>query len=182
MSERDAQPGEYGSGVPIQSYRDDARALTPSDFEERHGSGFLLLTTADLTPPGGPSATAVKVHGVDSAAERTATVSLLAYPIVRTGRSTGHLLTVGRTRNNDVVVPDKSISRFHAFLKPSTEGGFAIQDANSTNGTRVNGSSVPVQGQGSAVDLKSGDNIRLGQVEFTYVDARALRDFATAQG
>lgn len=182
MTESDSQPGQYGSGEPIVSYRHDARTLSLSDFEDRHGSAFLLLTAAELSQPDGPSSTAVKVVGIDNAAaERTATLSLLAYPVVRTGRSAGHLLTVGRTRNNDVVVPDVSISRFHAFLKPLTDGGYAIQDASSTNGTVVNGNSVPAQGQGSPVGLKAGDNVRLGQVEFTYVDAKGLCDFLLAR-
>jgi pSer/pThr/pTyr-binding forkhead associated (FHA) protein len=92
----------------------------------------------------------------------------------------GHLITLGRTANNDVVVPDVSVSRFHAFVKAQEGGPMQIQDAKSTNGTTVNGSSIPAQGHGPAVDLKSGDSIRIGQVEFTFVDAAAMREFALA--
>jgi hypothetical protein len=167
----------HGSGVPIKSLRQDARSLSQAEFEDRHGPGFLLLTAADLHEPTGPMATEVKVVGFDEPAERTASISLVAYPLRRTERSVGHLVTIGRTANNDVVIPDISISRFHAFVKQVEGGALHIQDANSTNGTGVNGIPVSAQGHGPASDLKAGDNVRLGQVEFTYLDAKGLQDF-----
>jgi hypothetical protein len=183
MSESEFQKEpRHGSGLPFEAFRADARRLPPSDFEECHGSGFLLLTAAELNEPAGPASTEVHLVGVDEpASERTASLSLLAYPLRRTGRSAGHLVTVGRTSNNDVVIPDLSVSRFHAFVKPVGDGRFQIQDANSTNGTTVNGTSVPAQGHGLAVDLKSGDNVRLGQVELTFLSAQALREFVLAR-
>jgi len=179
----DSQPQRdqaRGSGVPLESFRADARELSAEDFEERHGSAFLLLTAAELRKPSGPAPTEVNLAGVDEPTnECTAGLSLLAYPVRRSERSAGHLLTVGRTSNNDVVIPDLSVSRFHAFVKQS-EGRFQIQDARSANGTTVNSSSVPAQGHGPAVDLKSGDSVRLGQVELTFLSAQALRDFVSA--
>jgi pSer/pThr/pTyr-binding forkhead associated (FHA) protein len=170
-----------GTGVSVQALRADAQELSPRDFEERHGSAFLLLSAADLRKPTGPSATEVQVLGVDEeGSERTAGLALLAYPVRRTERSVGHLVTVGRASNNDVVVRDVSISRFHAFLKEEDDGKFRLQDANSTNGTIVNGASVPAQGNGPPVDLKTGDTLRLGQVEFTFLDSNALREFVLA--
>jgi hypothetical protein len=174
--QRDTAPG---TGVPIRVFREDASNLSPEDFEECHGSAFLLLTAAELTPPKGPCTTEVKVAGVEeSGSERTASLAVLAFPVRRTEHSVVHLVTVGRTSNNDMVVPDVSVSRFHAYLKQGEEGVFQVQDANSTNGTTVNGTSVPSQGQGPAAALKSGDTLRFGQVEFTFLSAEALREFA----
>jgi hypothetical protein len=170
-----------GSGVPLEEYREDASRLSPTDFEECHGSAFLLLTAAELNEPSGPASTEVNLVGVDEpASERTASLSLLIYPLRRTERSAGHLVTLGRTSNNDVVIPDLSVSRFHAFVKPLGSEHFQIQDANSTNGSSVNGTPVLGQGNGPAADLKSGDNVRLGQVELTFLSAQALRDFVLA--
>lgn len=171
---------QHGTGVILDRFRDDARNLSPSDFEERHGAGFLLLTATPLQVPPGPAMTEVRLDDDGPGSECTANVSLLAYPLVRSQRSAGHLITVGRTSNNDVVIPDLSVSRFHAFLKLGPNGGFQLQDASSTNGTTVNGNSVPAQGHGAAVDLKSGDSLRVGQVEFTFLSAPALQDFARA--
>ena len=169
----------YGSGLPIRSLRADARVLSARDFEDRHGSAFLLLTAADLARPQGPASTEVQLIGFDDdPAVATASLALVAYPVQRTGRSVGHLITIGRATNNDISIPDLSISRFHAFLKVGETGSWQLQDAGSTNSTTVNGVSVPQQGHGSAVSLKSGDNVRLGQVELTFLGVDELRDFA----
>jgi hypothetical protein len=171
---------QHGSGISLAEFCEDAGRLSPSDFEERHGAGFLLLTATPLQVPTGPAMTEVNLDGDEPGSACTADVALLAYPLARSERSAGHLITLGRTSNNDVVIPDLSVSRFHAFLKPGPNGGFQLQDANSTNGTTVNGTSVPAQGHGAAMDLKSGDSVRVGQVEFTFLSAPALQDFARA--
>ena len=46
----------------------------------------------------------------------------------------------------------------------------------------MNGASVPPRGAGPPTPLKPGDNVRLGQVEFTFTDARALREFVLKMG
>lgn len=49
-------------------------------------------------------------------------------------------ITVGRTDNNDIVVPDPSVSRFQGYfqLNPRT-GGWTFTDTGSTNGTFLSG-------------------------------------------
>ncbi len=48
-------------------------------------------------------------------------------------------ITVGRTRNNDVVVEDNSVSRFHAyFVCDLRSGQWRLVDAESSNGTFLN--------------------------------------------
>jgi pSer/pThr/pTyr-binding forkhead associated (FHA) protein len=87
-------------------------------------------------------------------------------------------VTIGRETRHDVVIPGPSVSRFHAFAKPSPDGSFLLQDMGSTNGTTVNAVSVPARGGGSPSPLKPGDTVRFGQVEFTFTDARALQEYA----
>jgi hypothetical protein len=72
-------------------------------------------------------------------------------------------LRAGRTRigalaENDVAVSAPSVSRVHAEIR--SEGDqWVIVDLDSTNGTRVNGAPV------TSAPLRSGDRIRLGEVE-----------------
>jgi hypothetical protein len=168
-----------GSAVDLRDLRVDARAMSAEDFEDRHGSAFLLLTATELSVPQGPATTEVRLLLDDEEVPgaSTANLSLLAFPVRRTGRAVGHLIAIGRSSNNDVAVPDLSISRFHAFLKEA-EGSWLIQDAGSTNGTSVNGNHVPQQGHGAPVSLKAGDNVRLGQVELTFLGAKEMHGFA----
>jgi hypothetical protein len=168
-----------GSGVSIRALREDASALSREEFEDRHGSAFLLLTAAELSMARGPMQTEVRLEiDAPTRADSTASLSLIVFPVRHAGHSAGHLITVGRASDNDVVVPDVSISRFHAFVKQGANGEWLIHDAGSTNGTTVNGHSAPQQGTGSAIEMKSGDNLRIGQVELTFIDAPALISFA----
>ena len=81
--------------------------------------------------------------------------------------------------NNDVVLSNRSVSRFHAYLTEQ-HGRFQIQDADSSNGTIVNRKSVAAQGQGDATELQTGDNVRVGTVELTFLNADALRRLVIA--
>lgn len=172
-------PVSRGSGVPVGELRADARDLTREEFEDRHGRAFLLLSAAELASPPGTSNTEVRLEDDPHArAESTAGLALIAYPVQRSERSAGHLITIGRASDSDVVVPDVSISRFHAFMKEGARGEWLIHDAGSTNGTTVNGRSVAQQGHGAPAELKSGDNVRLGQVALTFLEARSLIAFA----
>jgi hypothetical protein len=168
-----------GTGIRIRDLGRDARELPACDFEERHGSGYLLRSAAENERPTDPAATqvALLVDLPSLAYEESASFSLLAYPLVRSRRSVAPLVSIGRTSNSDVVIPDLSVSRFHAFLKPLEDGRFQLQDAGSVNGSAINGDAVPRQGSGPPMDLKSGDNVRLGRVELTFLDADALREF-----
>ncbi|OBJ00851.1 ATP-binding cassette domain-containing protein [Mycobacterium sp. 1465703.0] len=73
----------------------------------------------------------------------------------------GRAVSIGRALNNDIVVHDVLASRHHAFLTP-TPTGAEIRDANSSNGTFVNGVRV-----GSAV-LADGDVVTIGNVDLVF--------------
>jgi hypothetical protein len=67
-------------------------------------------------------------------------------------------LLVGRHGGCDVVLPDPSVSRRHAWLT-FHDGHWVLRDLDSTNGTRVNGARV------ERCRLEPGDRLRLGSAE-----------------
>jgi pSer/pThr/pTyr-binding forkhead associated (FHA) protein len=75
---------------------------------------------------------------------------------------------IGRALDNDIVVHDVLASRYHAFLAP-TPIGAEIRDANSINGTFVNGIRV-----GSAL-LSEGDVVTIGNVDLVYTGGALVR-------
>ena len=173
---RRVSEGALGTGLALEALVDDARVLAPDAFEARHGSGFLLVTAARVDGRRGESTTHLLL-GDDDPAARTADLGLAVYPLRPKRESPSDLVTLGRESRHDLVIPDASVSRFHAFAKRAPDGRFLIQDAESTNGTSVNGRSVPSRGPGPAEPLNPGDTVRLGQVEFTFTDAAGLRSF-----
>ena len=69
--------------------------------------------------------------------------------------STGEI-SIGRVDDNDIVLPNKKVSRFHAAL--SNEGGKVfVSDKDSTFGTLLNGNKI----NGSSV-LSPGDRLEIG--------------------
>lgn len=75
-------------------------------------------------------------------------------------------ITVGRTENNDLVMDDNSVSRFHAYFQKDSKGRWTLVDAESKNGTVADGLRL----KGSApVELKSGSRIRFGSVDVRFL-------------
>lgn len=66
--------------------------------------------------------------------------------------------TVGRGKENDLVLNDQWISRHHAILQTTDTGDFYLIDLGSLNGTFVNGRRVTVP-----VTLNNGDQVTFGK-------------------
>ena len=98
----------------------------------------------------------------------------MALPLRKLSDTFPHMITVGRTANNDLVIPDASISKLHAIFTHSAPNGFALADAGSRNGTWAAGVQLPTRGE--AAPVRPGDRIRFGRIEFTVVDSGACWD------
>jgi len=170
-------------GIRIEDLRPDASRLSPEEFKNRYGDAFLLLSSAGFKQPQSATSTEVLLLGLgEEVGERTAGVSVRVIPVRAAKNSLAHLITIGRAAKNDVTIGDISVSRFHAFFKRSPAGDFQLQDAGSTNGTIVNESSVCTKEAGPPAGVKSGDNIRFGQVDVTFLEADALRSYTAKFG
>jgi pSer/pThr/pTyr-binding forkhead associated (FHA) protein len=71
-------------------------------------------------------------------------------------------VVLGRTPENDVVVPDDGASRKHAKISQEGEG-YQVEDMNSSNGTRVNGQPLT-----KPLTLRDGDLVQIGDVKFKF--------------
>ncbi len=70
--------------------------------------------------------------------------------------------TLGRAIDNDIVIADASVSRHHASIVPQ-DGGFALRDLASQNGTFVGGQRID-----GTRPLANGDDVRLGDAPFVF--------------
>src|ERR1700730_11354804 len=71
---------------------------------------------------------------------------------------TGNRLTIGRTEPADLIIKDHNLSSIHASINRDGDRVWII-DEGSTNGSFVNGESVPPTG----TPLGEGDEIYLGE-------------------
>jgi hypothetical protein len=179
----------------VEHFFEACQTLDEAEFRALHGSAFLVHYGAidKLRRPEQPQRTQVfkdETPFFEGAQLRTLKSDYLVYPILWTGRSPyPRMITVGRTRNNDIVLPDESVSKFHAFFRDSNEGAhendapgqtappaWRLQDAGSRNGTTLNGTPVPTAKHGEPVPVSLGVKVRFGLVELTFLDAVGLRE------
>lgn len=87
-------------------------------------------------------------------------------------------VTVGRTENNDIVLDDHSVSRFHAYFQQDAKAGhWKLVDAESKNGTWVAGQKLAAN-QGEL--LENQQLVRFGDVELRFFTPEAFLELLRA--
>jgi len=81
---------------------------------------------------------------------------------------------VGRTRNNDIVIPYARVSKFHAYFTWNEDRSeFYLTDPGSTNGTFLNGVRLSPNG---AKAVPNRTIVSFGRFHFRFQTARGLYD------
>jgi hypothetical protein len=96
-----------------------------------------------------------------------------AAPLVKVQELYPSMIMLGRTENNDIVVGDTSISKFHAFFRIAP-GKIEVADAGSRNGTFVGGKKLEPK---QMALVKPGDRIRFARLPFQVLDATQCWDW-----
>jgi hypothetical protein len=157
---------------------DDRREMTVAALRERALDGCLTLDTfagrvdaayraktveeldeivADLPQPSGwlrslRSALSRALSGVGQRPEPQPPALEIEVRLPRSAEA----LTVGRSRDCDVVVGEQTVSRFHMELRHAEDDTWTVRDLDSTNGTWLNGDRV------MEARVCRGDVLRLG--------------------
>lgn len=80
-------------------------------------------------------------------------------------------IRLGRSSDNDLVLPDYAISQIHCGFDRDSDGNIVIFDLDSHNGTVVNGMRLaPFQ----EVPLKTEDEVTLGRYLFEFLETRTF--------
>jgi len=82
------------------------------------------------------------------------------------------MITIGRTANNDVVLKDITVSRFHSFFRQHPNL-WIVCDAGSKNGTFLRGEQLEARKE---QEVHSGDTVRIGDIITTFYTADDLYD------
>ena len=175
--------GDYSSSSneahSLRYYAVEGGRLDGSSFRAAFGNAFILQHGPSTSQKGkGDSDISTGEfhtirtgeHPVDQAIE------FRVFPVRRVvERSSHEFISVGRADNNDVVILDLSVTKYHAFFNEDDDGRFFILDAASKNGTYLNDRAVPGWGKGDPVEICSGDSIRMGGIHFTFLLADEFR-------
>jgi hypothetical protein len=98
----------------------------------------------------------------------------LVLPMRKVQSTFPSMITVGRTENNDMVVSDEQVSKFHAFFRLVGDK-VELSDAGSRNGTYVRGRRL--EARGAAAPVGPRDVCSFGALEFQLFDARGCWEF-----
>ncbi|MDR7870753.1 MAG: FHA domain-containing protein [Tissierellaceae bacterium] len=78
--------------------------------------------------------------------------------------SIDEVLSLGRRGSNDIIIKDPYVSKTH-FQVVKDENNYFLEDLDSANGTYLNNERVE-----DAVELTNGDIIKVGNIEFLFVN------------
>jgi pSer/pThr/pTyr-binding forkhead associated (FHA) protein len=91
----------------------------------------------------------------------------------------GFGITVGRAANNDIMLDDPTVSRFHAaFQQEERTGVWHLQDAESQNGTFVGEARVDAR---IPAPLASGTPLRFGEVRVLFLLPESFADWVRSR-
>lgn len=166
----------FDSDVPgLSSLMAQAASMSVEEFAASH-PGHYLITEAVLQDDA--SWRSFKTSAVAAVKPGQQRAALAVAPVVKRDQTNPYswMITIGRTRNNDIVLSDVSISKLHAWIRRRTEDDgtevFTVTDAGSRNGTFVNANPL----RGDTGRLPVGARLRLGQVELLFADGRMLHE------
>jgi len=155
--------------IPLKDLLATVRRAPMATFSKEHPNGFLVLQCGQLNAPlGNETIGGVTLDSVFSA------VPVEKRP--NAGNVFPHI-TLGRASNNDIVIPDGSVSKFQAFIR-LLDGRPMLQDADARNGTRVGQVTVPARGEGEPIELAGQCAVHMGSVNLTYVPTSEIAAFA----
>ncbi|MFL5319355.1 MAG: FHA domain-containing protein [Myxococcaceae bacterium] len=87
-------------------------------------------------------------------------------------------ITIGRTGNNDVHMEDHSVSRFHAYIQKDPKGRWTLVDAESKNGTFLDGKKLSGR---TPLFLQNGSKLTIGSVVVTFFQPDAFIEYLKAR-
>ncbi len=154
--------------------------LSRADFVKAYPYPFLIGASGVIVEPSGPQKTGI-IERIDPDTTLDGDEGVdpvlgpsMVFAVRKVQKTFGTMITVGRTSNNDIVIRDVTVSKFHAFFR-MTPDGIEVGDAGSRNGTWVGKQKLEPKGPVASVPI--GANVRFGSLVFQLVDAGGCWDF-----
>jgi hypothetical protein len=170
--------------LPTLTIRDlvpDRKALSRDAFIAKYSHPFLVERERAAAAPEGESTFATmqvskqQIRNIMAGGGEMGSHLGVVRVVKRASNAFAGMINVGRAANNDLVIDSPAISKFHAyFSRDAASGSHCITDADSTNGTFVNGKRLEAHKQQR---LRDGDVISFSQAfDFTHYTAGGLYD------
>jgi len=162
----------------LDSYFAKCQQMGREAFVRLYPHPFLLVRPTEQE---GERWRGYSTEAITPAEVQDASSDSLAYRVIRVVKSSKSpfpaRISIGRARNNDLLIPDPSVSKLHAYLELLHNGTATLTETGSLNGTQVNGRTIA---KGEAVEILPGATLLIGQVDAIYQDPGGFFDFCNA--
>lgn len=164
-----------------------ARESTREEFVRAHAFLFLLVRGGDddeplpSEPPNGESAPATVTLGITFQTftgypgdhDTTREIRHVLPVVKRLSNPYPDRISLGRARNCDIVLRNRSVSKLHAHFRQGEQSKLEIVDLQSYNGTWLNGTHLKPN---VPAEVSMGDELQFGVITAQLVDAATLFD------
>ena len=150
----------------LKDYIAEYKSLGEAEFGTRHRASVLLgMGMIGNLGDGGGAGRTVAVQAVGAELQASASLVGRVWPLRKEQGRTGAGVNIGRSQENDIVIPEYSISQKHCeFILTPT--GPVLKDLGSSNGTLVGTKKLmPRKPQ----PLADGDQVVLGRFSFEFM-------------
>ena len=156
----------------LEQFTDEYRRVGDASFKRLYPSPFLVALGMAGKLDEKPSSGTTIINLADGVLER-GPIAGRVFPLVKARYAPRGPITIGRTSENDVVIPEYSVSRKHCFVA-LVEGIYRITDWGSANGTMVDETDI---GRMTPRTLKGGEILTLGRVMLHFLPPRHFADY-----
>jgi pSer/pThr/pTyr-binding forkhead associated (FHA) protein len=167
---------EYGlNSVSIESLGEKLVNRGMENFRRRYNCAFLVLLEGpqQWTDWVDLNTSEASLRPLDQTAQHSRTSRII--PLVKSKRNAyGSMITLGRARNNDVIIRATKVSKLHASFHCKERDTYFLEDMGSKNGTVVNGSRLARK---KRVGLADGDLLSFWHYLFEFVVLGSMLTF-----
>jgi hypothetical protein len=146
-------------------------------FRKRHLAPVLIVTGRATRGKRADTDEVTRVTSIKNSGKHRASLALVhrVFPLAKAPHAAAGPVAVGRTNENDVTIPEYSISKRHCEF--DLKGGVVtVADCGSTNGTTLNG--TPLE-RGAPVPLCGGEQITMGRFTFVFETPAGFLEFVS---
>jgi hypothetical protein len=162
----------------VDDFVAELKRLGEVAFRKRHRAPVLIVTGRATRGKRADTEEVTRLVSLKSSGKHRASLALVhrVFPLTKAPHAPAGPVVVGRTAENDVSIPEYSISKRHCAFEAMKDGLMTVSDCGSTNGTTLNG--TPLE-RGVRVPLCGGERITMGRFTFVYETPAGFLEFVS---
>lgn len=161
----------------VDDFVEELKRVGEVAFRKRHTTPVLIVTGRATRGKRAETDEVTRVTSLKASGKHRAVLALVhrVFPLAKAANAPTGPVAVGRTAENDVSIPEYSISKRHCAFEIK-EGMMTVADCGSTNGTTLNGARLEPD---APVPLCGGEQITMGRFTFVYETPAGFLEFVS---